>query len=317
MEDSTPTAAQQPDDRLFKAVFKTPSHVEELLSACAPQELLAALDLGTLRLTSESFVDEQLAASIADIVMECQTATAKQVLVSMILEHKAFMPGCPPFQIMQYQHRLWSDQMEKKPSKPTPSVPVLVYHGKMPWKTKPWSSYLDGWDDAFVPFTPPGGYVLIDLSELPDEHIRRFRSSFLRTALLLMKHRLEPEYLLTNLQEFINFVESDERLSEEERISILQRLLRYLQSLKALRWEDAKRLLKPLHLTNQAMSVIEEVKLEAYREGQDKEARAAIRSVVIHLPEATDEYIAQLLSKPVELVAEVRREMEAAQQQEL
>jgi hypothetical protein len=280
MEDATPTAAQQPDDRLFKAVFKTPSHVEELLSACAPQQLLAALDLRTLRLTSESFVDEQLAASIADIVMECQTASAKQVLVSMILEHKAFMPSCPPYQIMRYQHRLWSDQMEKTPSKPTPSVPVLVYHGKASWKVKPWSSYLDGWDDAFVPFTPPGGYVLIDLSELPDEHIRRFRSSFLRTALLLMKHRLEPEYLLTNLLELINFVESDGRLSEEERIGALERLLRYLQSLKSLKWKEVRHLLQPLYLTNQAMSVLEEIKLEMREEVREGNPRGNPRRSV-------------------------------------
>jgi hypothetical protein len=124
------------------------------------------------------------------------------------------------------------------------------------------------------------------------------------------------------LDEVVNFVESEQSLDGDSKIAILQLVLRYLQSLKVIGWEEVKRLLQPLTLTNQVMSVLEEVKLEAYQEGReegreegivkgaDGEARANIRSLIIHLPEASDEEVANLLSKPVELVAQVRREME-------
>jgi hypothetical protein len=206
----------------------------------------------------------------------------------------------------------------EKGRKPAPIIPVLFYHGKDEWKVRPWKDYLDGWDEAFSPYTPSGGYLFIDLSILPDEEIRSFRSAFLKTALLLMKHRLERDYLLTNLDEVINFVESEPNLDGDSKITILQLVLRYVQSLKAISWEEVKRLLQPLTITNQVMSVLEEVKFEAYQEGIEKgidgEARANIRSLLLHLPEVSDEEIANLLSKPVELVTQVRREMEAEEE---
>jgi hypothetical protein len=44
---------------------------------------------------------------------------------------------------------------------------------------------------------------------MSDKDIRRFRSGFLKTALLLMKHRRERAYLLKNLPEIFNFVENE------------------------------------------------------------------------------------------------------------
>ncbi len=47
------------------------------------------------------------------------------------------------------------------------------------------------------------GADLVDLSETPDECIVSFRSGFLKTALLLMKHRKEGRDL-TNLTDLSN-----------------------------------------------------------------------------------------------------------------
>jgi predicted transposase/invertase (TIGR01784 family) len=320
--------AHQPHDKLFKAVFKTPAHAIEVLQACAPPALLASLKLDSLRVTDTSFIDEKLAGSTADIVYECQTATASWAYVSFIIDHKSTVPAYPPYKVMYYQNQAWGQQLREPGRKPAPVIPVLFYHGEERWKVRPWKTYLDGWDEAFTPYTPNGGYLFIDLSEMPDGQIRSLRSAFLKTALLLMKHRLERHYLLTNLDQVVNFVESEPSLDGEAKIAILQLVLRYVQSLKIIDWEEAKRLLKPLTLTNQVMSVLEEVKLEAYQEGIEQgiekgiekgigqEARANIRSLIIHLPAASDEEIASLLSKPIELVAQVRREMEGEQEGE-
>lgn len=70
--------------------------------------------------------------------------------------------------------------------------------------------------------------------------------------------------------------------------------------------------------TSQVWDVLEEVKAEGFEEGIeegiekgiDLEARSIIASLIRHLPEANDETIANLSSKPVSLVAQVRQDIE-------
>ncbi|HFA49516.1 MAG TPA: hypothetical protein ENJ95_10930, partial [Bacteroidetes bacterium] len=156
-EGKTPRPPHHPHDMLFKAVFKQPSNVRELLEAKAPKPLLAILDLGSLRLTDASYVDAELAKQMADIVLECDTDEGSPVRFSFILEHKSYVPTYPPLQVMRYQGLAWAMQIGSENSRPAPLVPVVFFHGKDKWTVKPWKDYLEGWREEFAPFTPPGG----------------------------------------------------------------------------------------------------------------------------------------------------------------
>jgi len=73
---------------------------------------------------------------------------------------------------------------------------------------------------------------------------------------------------------------------------------------------------------NQVWDVLAEERAEGYEEGLEeglekgiekgieKGAREVIASLIRHLPDANDATIANLSSKPLELVAQVRREMQ-------
>lgn len=200
MSDTPSKDPHHPHDKFFKAVFKQPEHVREILEAVAPEVLLRSLQLGTLRLSDASFVDEQLAEHFADIVLSCDAADrSNSVVISMLLEHKSYVPDYAPLQLMRYQQNGWTQQVRQRNPMPVPIIPVLFYHGEDTWPLKSWPEYLHGWDDAFEPYTPNGGYVLVDLSEMDDEQIMHFRSGFLKNALMMMKHRKEREFLLENL----------------------------------------------------------------------------------------------------------------------
>ena len=270
MSQSESKDPHHPHDKFFKAVFKQPEHVQEILEAVAPEALLRALQLHTLRVTDASFVDEQLAEHFADIVLHCDTADSNpSAYISMLLEHKSYVPAFVPLQLMRYQQNGWTQQVRQPTPMPVPILPVLFYHGEETWPMKFWPEYLHGWNNAFEPYTPRGGYILVDLSELSDERIMRFRSGFLTTALLLMKHRKEREFLLENLALIINFVEA-ESVPESVRVEHLKLALRYLQGLKIIRSEEIKSKLKYLMTANQVWDVLEEVKDEGLEEGMEK-----------------------------------------------
>ena len=259
-------------DLLFKTLVKRPHLARELLEAKTPTAILKILRLETLRLSDTSYVTPELSEDLADVVLLCDTDEGETIAICFILEHKSYVPAWPPFQIMTYQHHAWSRQLADKDGKPAPVVPVLFYHGREKWKPRPWKDYLNGWQEAFEPFTPMGHSIFIDLSEIPDEEIKRFRSGFLCTSLLLMKHRFEREYLLENLQEVFIFVEEDDEEADlDQRINNLTSVLRYLQCLQTvIKWEESKSLLHSLTLTNQVMDVLEIIKLESYQEGIEK-----------------------------------------------
>jgi predicted transposase/invertase (TIGR01784 family) len=259
-----------PHDMLFKAVFTRPSHAEEVLLAKMPEHLAAIFHFETLRLRDTSHVDESLAEQIADVVLVCDTDEGHPVEIPFILEHKSYVPPYPPFQIMSYQQNLWRWQIRSAGQRPTPIIPILFYHGREDWEVKPWPDYLVGWREEFAAYTPAGGCVFISLNHMPDEEIKRFRHGFLVTALLLMKHRFEREYLLDNLPEIFNFVEADDKVDRDLQISNLKYALRYLQSLTAVSWQESRNKLKPLKMANEVFDVLEDLKQEAYEEGWEE-----------------------------------------------
>jgi hypothetical protein len=200
------TTPHNPDDKLFRVIASRPELVKEMLEKWAPPLVLARLDLRALQLSDSSFVDEALAEHFADIVYTCQTLSGGMVPIPLILEHKSYVPANPPLQVMRYQMLAWAKQETTKGAMLTPVLPVIFYHGVEKWEVKPWGDYLHGMDPAFEPYTPSGGYIFIDLSGISDDDIKAFRSGFLITTMLLMKHRLEREFLLKNRECFLNCV---------------------------------------------------------------------------------------------------------------
>jgi predicted transposase/invertase (TIGR01784 family) len=256
------------EDKLFKITFSRPELVRELLLRTATPAFLGALQLDSLALTNASFVDEQLKEHFADLVFSCRTTAGDEVIVSLLLEHKSYLPQYPPFQIFRYQMNGWQQQMNAK-QKPATIIPIIFYHGKERWKALPWQGYLQGMCPAFEPFTLDGGYLLIDLADLSDEEIARFRYGFLKTVLLLMKHRNERQYLLDNLTYILNFVE--EEMEIDIQTDDFRIIFRYMTISLPINWADMKQLVKPLFKTHSTMTIIEEleqeIREEALKEG--------------------------------------------------
>ncbi len=330
------------EDKLFKETFSRPEFAKELLLRRAPPELLATLQLDTLELTNASFVDKELAEHFADLVFNCRTSSDEEAKVSFLLEHKSYAPPNPPLQIICYQANGWRQQIKSK-LKPAPIIPVMFYHGIEPWKELPWKDYLVGMAPAFEPYTPEGRYILIDLTDLSDDEILQFRYGFLKTVLLMMKHRLEREYMLENLTNMLTFVEEEveiELMADDFHI-----ILRYLRASASLDWKEVRERVRPLFKTNAAMTVLEEIKEEMREEMREEmkiefkqegikegievgievgikkgikkgyalKTKETVMSLLENFPDQPDEKIAKVAKVDVVYVQTVRLEMKNEQ----
>lgn len=130
---------------------------------------------------------------------------------------------------------------------------------------------------------------------------------------------------MENLLLIINFVEADE-IDIDTKIQNMILALRYLQGLKVVKWEEIMERLKSANLSKETLDIWEEIRQDAYEEAYDEaysegraegraegmqEAKDIIASLILHLPDASDETIANLTSKPEELVSQIRRDMDA------
>ncbi|HHN74829.1 MAG TPA: Rpn family recombination-promoting nuclease/putative transposase, partial [Acidobacteria bacterium] len=88
-------------DALFRQVFSDRAEGAGLLRLVLPEHLLGRLRLGTLRLRSESFVDEDLASRQADLLYSVQSEEGP-CLVYVLFEHQSTVDASMPFRMLRY-----------------------------------------------------------------------------------------------------------------------------------------------------------------------------------------------------------------------
>jgi len=94
------SGVSQPHDRFFKHLFSDPEKVRSFLQGCLPQEVLDRLDLTQLKADPNSYVDEHLQESYADLVFRCRYGPEEEeVQLVFLLEHKSFVPAYPHLQL--------------------------------------------------------------------------------------------------------------------------------------------------------------------------------------------------------------------------
>jgi len=151
-----------------------------------------------------------------DIAVECKIADTKGQLY-FVFEHKSYPDPGVLLQILSYMTILW-DEQRKKNVPLTPVIPVIIYHGSSSWNvTTHFQGQFDSLNESIKPYIPEFNYVLVDLTQIPNDEIEQKAEDtpFLMASLLLMKlvalHDIEG---ITKITVIIS-------MSEEERIILI------------------------------------------------------------------------------------------------
>ena len=167
-----------------------------------PGDVGKRLNFESLREEKTSYTDKELAAYFSDVVYECGYE-GSSLKMALLFEHKSHVPDFPYSQILRYILNIWNSALKQK--KPLPVVlPIILYHGKQRWKTKPLPAYLSGDISPFARFIPDFEYLLVDLSKMPDKEIKNLfvNSPAVKLWLLIQKYIYTPKTLIENLDSF-------------------------------------------------------------------------------------------------------------------
>ena len=167
---------QNPHDKFFKETFSNVEVARDFIKNYLPENILKIIDLETLELQKDSFINEELQEVFSDMLF--QVAINKQEgYVYFLFEHKSYPSKGVAFQLLNYMVRIWEQKIKKELDQKIPVViPLVVYHGKDKWKIKTsLGEMIRGYEELpedVRRFIPNYQYLLYDLSTFSDQEIK-------------------------------------------------------------------------------------------------------------------------------------------------
>ncbi len=227
-----------PHDALFKRTFSNPEHLRDELRAVLPPALLAKLDLASLRPCPGSFVDQALAGSHSDLLFSLELA-GSPALLYLLCEHQSTVDPLMPLRLLSYVVRVLMQHAEQtEGALPLPVVvPLLVHHSAIGWTA---ATRLEALFDpallateGLTELVPCFGFVLDDLSRLPDEELWARAMGLVPTLTLwALRDGRNPARLLASLGHWSHLLNALARAPSGR--DALVALFRYLSSVSEL-----------------------------------------------------------------------------------
>ena len=196
--------------KFFKELMSRLKSARDFLHYYLPPEIVDQLDLSTLSISKDSFVDTQLGEHFSDILYQINLRDGREAKVYVLIDHKSSPDGLVAFQLLRYMVRAWEYSLkqqkeERKKEKQegkrrkrnqkltlTPILPVVFYHGKKEWKvSKTLKTLFGNMPPELTSFVPNYQYFLCDLTNISDEQIKG--EPFLRVGLMLLKYIFRQE----------------------------------------------------------------------------------------------------------------------------
>ncbi len=230
-----------PHDHFFKELFSRPEVAADFISNYLPPEVVAALDLSSLELIKDSFVDDALRSHLSDLLYRLGLRGGGDAYVCLLFEHKSEMDNWVCWQILRYKVRAWEAQLRQEAAKLSPIIPVVFYHGARRWQTpREFGALIEfGGHDALREFEPEFRYYLCDLSSYDVSQIKGV--AILQVGLRLMRTIFTNEFEET-LEEIFDLLLREQEPSAME---YLRTVLRYAAaSRKKFSQEDLQRVVE-------------------------------------------------------------------------
>ena len=172
-----------PHDALIKKVVENQVARIELLEECLPTKFKSMIDMTTAKVEKETFVEQNLAKQLSDVVLSVQTKEGDKAFIYILLEAQVKPDYFMALRLWKYTLLLC--ERHQKDKKFPLVCPLLIYHGNRKYNAPRnlWELFAD---PAMARKLLTGDYHLIDLQAMADDKINY--SKHLSIILYLLKH---------------------------------------------------------------------------------------------------------------------------------
>jgi predicted transposase/invertase (TIGR01784 family) len=164
-----------PHDEFFSFVLSDTENARDFILNTLPDPVVELLDLESISVSRESFIDPELKKSQFDVLITTRVR-GLPAYIYVLVEHKSRSEYRTVLQLLGYMVRIWEKEVKgrsrKDVKKPLPVIiPVIFYHGT---RTRRYPLSFGEYFDApghlgrYIPdFTPE----FTDLARTPDKHL--------------------------------------------------------------------------------------------------------------------------------------------------
>ena len=173
-----------PHDGLIKKVMENPIAAREFLEEYLPESFKTRIDLSTVKIEKESFVEKNLKKQLSDIILSVKTKNNQKAFVYCLIEAQVTPDYWIAFRLFKYILLLCERHIKDKDKLPL-ICPLVFYHG-----SKKYDAPLNLWDLFDHPKEAKSllgsNYQLVDLQAMSDDEINY--DKHLSIILYMMKH---------------------------------------------------------------------------------------------------------------------------------
>ncbi len=193
------TAKVTAHDAVFKTFMCHPDTARDFLEFHLPASLRQLCDLGSLKLESGSFIEENLRAYYSDVLWSLKT-TEGEGFIYVVIEHQSSPDAHMAFRLMRYAMGAMQRHLDAGHKKLPLVIPMLFYHGVV----TPYPFSLCWLDEFSDPVTArqlyTAAFPLVDITVVADDEIMQHR----RIALLeLMQKHIRKRDLMGLMEQLV------------------------------------------------------------------------------------------------------------------
>ena len=270
-----------PHDHFFRQAMSEPKVARAFFQKLLPANLQKAMTWKSIQLQPKSFITDLGKELIADLVFKTKFGKDSGYLV-LLVEHQSKQDELMPLRILKYTCQIIDKHLSKqKGGKPKiPLVfPMVVYHGKTPYKHTTNINDLVAAPRKLVDqyFLKP--FKLLDLTQIPDEKLRK--DAWFGILAFVQKHIYDRDFA-PHLDELTKLViEIYEAGATKFSAIVVQYLIESGRSLDKQAFAEKLSEKLPKALGNKIMTIAEgfrkEGRMEGQREGREQIARKLLR----------------------------------------
>ena len=94
-----------PHDKFFKEIFSKKKEAKEFLSHYLPEDIKAIIDLSTLSIFKDSFIEKELQEYFSDILYKVEIKD-QPAWIYLLFEHKSYPDSIVAFQLLRYMVKI-------------------------------------------------------------------------------------------------------------------------------------------------------------------------------------------------------------------
>lgn len=96
-----------PHDKLFRQTYGDKENVRSFLTNYLPGQVLKLVDLSTLEISKDSFIEKELADYYSDILYRVMLKDGSAGFIYLLFEHKSYHDKYVHLQLLEYMLKIW------------------------------------------------------------------------------------------------------------------------------------------------------------------------------------------------------------------